>query len=840
MKLPKLFRLAWLELVRFKSSSVFLILNLTLGLIGFFILQIFQHSLTLQSEEKAQTVLGGDISINARRAFSEEERLRWESKFKYEAKTQQFWLSTMLRNGEDTRLVTVGVFDSHFPLYGKFRLSGRDFTDESPLIWADPEVKENLRLEDGQMIAIGDKQFKFAGTIEEDPTRLFQGLGFAPIVMISQRYFADTNLLKMGSTFNEEWNYKLPAGTDTEPIKKELFNVVTDPSVRIQTTEDSASDSNRVLKYFVDYLGLVALVALGLSFLCGTYLLQWTFLNKRKTIAIYKTLGLSNTKIVVLYLVQNFIVSFMACVLSYLVVLALLPVCQKLLIDTFNLPLNLVFSAQATIITLSISLLGPFLMVVPQIIQIVDLRPLMLLQSIKLEGPTTWAHRLWLLFSVAVFWSLAVWQSHSLKVASLFTGSVVGLIIVFRYLTQLLLFLLEKFSVNLSWDLKYAVKGLTRKPASAALVFTTMSLATMVLSLLPHIKTSIVNEVRPENQSLIPSLFLFDVQPEQTAGIQQLAQNILGQDLFYSPLVRSRILKINEEKYERTIVEGQLQTREEDQEARFRNRGVNLTYRSSLQDSEVLVRGEFNGIYEKESGLPEISLETDYADRMKIKIGDVMTFDVQGLEIKAKVTSLRKVKWTSFQPNFFILFPQGVLEEAPQMFLTSVKKANTSNIKNFQSQVADGYRNVSIIDINRTVEKSLKYVDQMALGLQLMAWLAVIVGLFVFIVLLNTQVKERLYEMNLLQIMGAPSGEVFKIVSLQFLVLLTGSVLFGVLLGLAMAWVLISYFFKIGTEFDGQYLVLLITILFPVCGFVLYSGLRPLKRLNPMDLIRSS
>jgi putative ABC transport system permease protein len=186
------------------------------------------------------------------------------------------------------------------------------------------------------------------------------------------------------------------------------------------------------------------------------------------------------------------------------------------------------------------------------------------------------------------------------------------------------------------------------------------------------------------------------------------------------------------------------------------------------------------------------------------------------------------------------LFPQGVLEEAPQMFLTSVKKANTSNIKNFQSQVADGYRNVSIIDINRTVEKSLKYVDQMALGLQLMAWLAVIVGLFVFIVLLNTQVKERLYEMNLLQIMGAPSGEVFKIVSLQFLVLLTGSVLFGVLLGLAMAWVLISYFFKIGTEFDGQYLVLLITILFPVCGFVLYSGLRPLKRLNPMDLIRSS
>src|SRR5207237_1421846 len=151
-------------------------------------------------------------------------------------------------------------------------------------------------------------------------------------------------------------------------------------------------------------------------------------------------------------------------------------------------------------------------------------------------------------------------------------------------------------------------------------------------------------------------------------------------------------------------------------------------------------------------------LESDYADRMNINVGDIMTFDVQGLEIKAKVTSLRKIRWTSFQPNFFILFPVGVLEEAPQMFLTSGKKAAIPKIKEFQNQVAGAFRNVSIIDINRTVEKSLKYVDQMALGLQLMAWMAVVVGLFVFIVLLNTQVKERLYEMNLLQIMGTPSG----------------------------------------------------------------------------------
>ena len=223
-----------------------------------------------------------------------------------------------------------------------------------------------------------------------------------------------------------------------------------------------------------------------------------------------------------------------------------------------------------------------------------------------------------------------------------------------------------------------------------------------------------------------------------------------------------------------------------------------------------------------------------------MKMGDVITFDVQGVEVKAKVGSLRQVRWTSFQPNFFILFPIGVLEAAPQIFLTSLSKGDPESLKKFQREVSGEFKNVSIIDVTRSIESSLKYIDQMALGLQFMAWLAVLVGLFVFIVLLNTQIKERLQEMNLLQILGADSAGILKIVSSQFIILLCTSILFGVLAGLAMAWIMISYFFKIGTEFDLQYLILLASVLLPVCAVTLYFGLRPLKSLNPIDLIRQT
>ena len=744
----------------------------------------------------------------------------------------------MLRTKADTQIVSVGVFDDAYPLYGEFKLSGPKFSSDVARVWVDPEVQDLLKISDGQKIQIGEGEFLFSGVITEDPSRLFRGMGFAPRVLIHRNYLKPAQLIKPGSTLTEYWTYKMPKSADLVAIKARLENILKDPIIRIETTKDSAKDSNRILQYFTDYLGLVALVALGLCFLCGSYLLQWTFLTKKKSIAIYKTMGLSDNAIVSIYLIQNFIISFLACALGYAVVQAVQPLLQQILLQKFNLPIELVFDAKASLITAVIAVLGPMLMVVPQIIQIIELRPLMLFQNV--EGVRRGlSYFIWLGFSVFLFWSLSVWQSSSFQIASIFTGALVVLVVLFHFINRLILFLLERGSKNINWLAKYSIKGLTRKRASAGLVFTTMSLSTLVLSLLPHVKTSIINEIKPQNASQMPSLFMFDIQPEQAAGIQALAKKYFNQELVFSPLVRSRILKINEQNYERAAPAGDIQTREAETEARFRNRGLNLTYRGYLQESETLTDGKFEGLA-KEGRLPQISLEEKYADRVGVKMGDIMTFDVQGVELKAQVGSMRQVRWTSFQPNFFIIFPDGVLNEAPQIFLTSVSGQNNALVKQFQREVAGVYKNVSIVDVTRTIENSLKYIEQMSLGLQFMAWLAVLVGLFVFVVLLNTQIKERLQEMNLLQILGATSPQVLKIILVQFVILILTSLTFGVILGLAMAWLLISYFFKVQTVYDIQYLFLLAGILLPVCAVALYFGLRPLKKLNPMDLIRQS
>jgi putative ABC transport system permease protein len=833
----RLLHLGWLELIRFKRITFFLIFNFTLGLVGFFLLQIFQQSLSSQTAEKAQVLLGGDLRVEARRAFSEAERKDWESKLPFTKKTRFYTLFSMLRTSGDSRLVNVGVFDSNYPLYGKFKIQGEEFSAEKPKVWVDPEVQELLKLQTGQMVDIGEAQFEFAGVIIEDPSRLFRGTGFAPRVLIHENYLEKSQLIKPGSTFTESWLYEIPKAANLAAAKTDLEKIIKDPVVQIETAGDNAQDSNRVLKYFTDYLGLVALVALGLCFLCGSYLLQWTFQTKKKSIAIFKTLGLSDTKILFLYLWQSFLVSVISCVLSILVVRGLLPVVQSLMIEKFNLPIQLEVGASSLLLIALIGVLGPLLMTVPQILQIFELQALQLFQNAQIEVKRSKWYFLWIAISLGLFWLLSIWQSHSVVIASSFVGALIFLVLALGFVNRGLLRFLEKASTRMHWLTRYAIKGLTRRQNSTNLVFITMSLATLVLSLLPHIKSSILYEIKPETISNIPQLFLFDIQPEQVEPLKSVAKDVLKIDLKMRPLVRSRILKINDQPYERAVMSEGFQTREAENEARFRNRGVNLTYAPGLQESETLVKGQFAG-KATPNAIPQISLEEKYAERVNVKVGDTMTFDVQGIEMQAQVGSIRQIRWTSFQPNFFILFPTQVLEEAPQIFLTSVQQAEKSLIKTFQNEVVSKFKNVSIIDVSRTIENSLVYIDQMSMGLQFMAWLAVSVGLFVFVILLNTQLRERLQEMNLVQILGAKQDQIQQAVFIQFLILITLSLVAGVLLGLVAAWLLMSYFFKIQTVYDIQYLGYLGLVLLPLVVGTIFMGLRPLKNLNPMDLIR--
>lgn len=848
MQTSKLLHFVRKDLFSQKKLNAFFVFNLVLGFLGFLLLQVFQASLDQQTKDKAQEILGGDVVISARRLITDDEVKTIEEKinlqFQKRAKSTDFF--AMVKFGEQSRLVLVRSVGDNYPVYGKLEIKnseGREATLNkvaSGEIFVDPELIDQLKISDMKtaQLKVGDIDLKLEGVLTSDPSRTFRLGALAPFILISEKDLESTNLIKAGSTITTSYLYQLNDPGSADVVKADLEKNYLDPSLRFNSALQEEDGGNRVFRYLIDYLGLVSLISIGLCFLCLSYMLNWFFQIQKKTIAIYKILGMPESSILRIQILKNLILSVSSFGIALAVVLLAITPVQSLLDSYFKIAIRLTISPVQILVSFLVVVIGPQLIAIPTYLSAMSMNPLVLLRQELSQGNLSrkliiaWAS------SVAVlFWGLAVWQSHSLQTGSLFIAGLLGATVIAWFFISGLRKLTELVVNKFDFELRYAFLSLIRKPGSTDLIFMTMTLSVVVLTLLPHIKKSIVEEVRPEISSKIPSVFMFDIQMDQKDDLIKIVKEKVGQDLDMTPLVRSRILKINDQSYERVEEQGFFKTRESENEARFRNRGVNLTYKANLQESETLLKGKWFSPTIGE--MAEISLEEKYAERIGAKIGDVMTFDVQGLEIKGKITSIRRVRWTSFQPNFFITFQPGFLEEAPQVYLSAVTQINQQQVRDLQGAVVDKFANISIINVKQSVEKSLVFIDQMALALQIMATLALVVGFFIFIILINTQVGERINEMNLLQVLGSTQEQLYRIMITQFSLIAFLSLLVGLGLGSLIAYVIMAVMFKLGIYFDYVSMLSLIVVLVSLTFGVLKVSMRPLRNLQPLALLKN-
>ena len=841
MSFFKLMRFSMKDIFSQKRISSFFVINLILGFLGFFLLQIFQNSLVLETQNKAQETLGGDLVISVRRELTIEEKDKFDTKLKNQflAKTQFYNFFAMTQFDSKTRLVLVKAVEETYPLYGQFKKTIFQDNQEIP-IFVDPEIIDQFQIDTKKLnqISLGDQKFNLSGIIQSDPTRTFRFGALAPSVYIRYADLPKTNLIKTGSTITSVVSYKLKNPTDANTLKKELEKDFTDSSIRFSSAFLQEDSGNRVFDYLLDYLNLVSLVAIGLSFLCLGYMLQWLFQLQIKNTALFKILGLSHWQAVQTQIIKNFALSLFAFSIATLFVLILKSPLEQAMYSYFEVSAKLDFTVKSFFVNLVFIIMGPQLVAIPSYLNIYQMDPLPILkgQNHDIREKFNLQKNLVLLGLMITFWLIAILQSQSVLIGSAFTGALLAIGLSTIAVLFIFKVLIQKIADRFSFQNKYAITSLLRQKKSTYLIFTTMTLSIAILVLLPQIKKSILTELRPQSASKIPSLFMFDIQPEQVTGLEKIVLDKTQQKIQLTPLVRSRILKINDADYERKAESGFFKTREDENEARFRNRGVNLTYKKDLQDSETLIKGRW--FSSTTSDIPEISLEERYADRVGAKLNDVMTFDVQGLEIKGQVTSIRRVRWTSFQPNFFVVFQPGVLEDAPQVFLSAVNNLATDQVRTLQTDIVNTFSNVSIIDVRESVEKSLVFIDKMALALQIMAGLSLVVGFFIFIILINTQVRERLSEMNLLQVLGAQLVVVYSIFVKQFALIILFSLFFGLFFGVAMAYFLMETLFRLSLTFDFISLGVLIFLLTAVLAGIIYFATRPIRQLQPLQLLK--
>ena len=316
------------------------------------------------------------------------------------------------------------------------------------------------------------------------------------------------------------------------------------------------------------------------------------------------------------------------------------------------------------------------------------------------------------------------------------------------------------------------------------------------------VQNSIVRDLSLNASSSGANLLMFDVQQDQAAPIDSIIRARGFKVTQQSPVVPMRIASINGRTAESIVGDSTRNpgTRRAGWAVR---REYRSTYRDSITAGETLTEGKWFAP-ERAGAAPfttgdtgEVSLDAGVAGELKVKLGDEITWNVQGVEIPTKVTSLRDVKWTRFEPNFFAVFPSRVLRDAPHQFTVLANVPGPLDVATVQRDVVRRFPNVSSIDLSLITETIGKIVARVSTAVRFMALFSVIMGIPVLFSAVSSTRRERIRESVLLKTLGATRAQIMRILLTEYALLGVLGSLTGLVLAVAGSWALVHFIFDV-------------------------------------------
>jgi putative ABC transport system permease protein len=298
------------------------------------------------------------------------------------------------------------------------------------------------------------------------------------------------------------------------------------------------------------------------------------------------------------------------------------------------------------------------------------------------------------------------------------------------------------------------------------------------------------------------------------------------------PIITCRLSEVNG----KTIRELQADTTD-----RTRNwaltREYRVTYRDSLHHSEKLLEGELQHRKEGKDSV-FVTISEGMQDNLSVGIGDSLVFDIQGVPLKAFISGLRSVDWPKDPPNFIFVFPTGVLEYAPQVYVTATRIGEQQTANRFQRELVTMFPNVSLIDLRLILSTVNSLFDKLGLVIRFLALFSIATGLVVLAGAVINSKFVRLRENVLLRTVGARTGQITRITLIEYAYLGLFSALTGMFLSLAGGWLLTTFFFEITFAFDFPEMLMIALGVMALTVIIGWWNSREVINTPPLQILR--
>jgi putative ABC transport system permease protein len=715
-----------------------------------------------EASRRARELLSADVEISASKPFTAPELPGARS-------LSVIGLASMLQAKDVSFLVSVKAVPEAYPFYGSIETE----PPGAKGVLLDESAALQRGLKAGDSVRLGRRTLVLAGLIKKEPDRLFSALGLAPRLLVPLEALEGTGLLGFGSRISYRKLYALPDSSPerAKAARESLENSLEDPALQVTAYPDADASVRETFERAALFFMLVSLVGLLLGVI-GMASNAALFLDAQvPVIGLLRCLGVTARQVALTHFALLAAIGAAGGALGAAAGWVLARAGLGYARGWLGFALEVVPGWSWTVAAESAALcalasaaaLGPRLLALSQV------------PPAGLKRPATSRAAGWTVAALgaAAIFAYAWKKTQSPDLARLFVLSLGGASAAAALLGRGVLALAERAAMRSRGALRLGLLELSRRPARTSVFLFLLTLGFGLLGGLRLVQASLSRQLSAAERSASPNLFLVDVQPSQAEGVRAL----IGPTLEMSPLIRARLATVKGKPAEEVATEKSLEGR---QRQRFLTREYNLTYSGVLGAGQSLLEGTFPA-----EGL---SLERSFAERLKLKLGDRLAFDVQGRIIEAPVTSIRAVDWMAMRPNFFVVLPPELLKGAPQILIGSFTAREPELYKRLHVELARRWPNISVIDAGQALERVQGLMRTLIRGLSALAWSCVALGLLVLGGTVLQSRAERAAQAGLLTALGAGRGLLRRAAAVEFGALGAASALMALLVSIGLAW----------------------------------------------------
>lgn len=658
--------------------------------------------------------------------------------------------ASMVFSEDRAQFSSVKAVDGDYPLRGRLIAGDEPFVrgapvDEGPApgeLWMEARLFPSLDVQPGELIDVGVASFPVTKVLIKEPDR---GGGFSnagPRVLMNLADVPATEVVQPGSRLS--YRYLFAGDWD----KLEEFSEWVAPKLgseaRIFGVKEGAEGIGEALDRGERFLLLGSLLGVVLAGVAIALAAQRYSLRHYDHVAIMKTLGATPQSVDLIFIAIFVILGTLSTMLGALIGFGMQAGVAEILSPyiPIELPAPTMKPVLLGLVTGFICLLS---FALPPLLKLRSIEPVRVIRR-DLGDPTISDS---LTYGFGVFGTLALmwWYSQDLYLTiMIFSGAVVSLIILFA-----IAFLMLRsgrvvgMQAGSAWRL--ALAGMQRRGNENTLQILVFGLAIMLLLILYLVRTALITEWHSQIPEDAPNHFAINISPEDVAPIRSLFdENGVGSQPLY-PMIRGRITTVNGE----LASERDKRIGDQSDDAPRSSSGRNLTWSGVLPDDNLIVDGEWWP--ENYEGPPLVSLEQELAERNQLEVGDELIFTVQGIEIPTQIANIRTVAWDNMQPNFYIIFAPGSLEEFPTTFMTSFFLPKEQKL--FLNDLLREYPTMTVIEIDALIEQVQRIIDQVTLAIELVLVLIIASGGLVLLASIQASMDERMKQHAILRTLGA-------------------------------------------------------------------------------------